>query len=60
MAEPLYDVIEVQIAAPNDERVMAERLTDKNARAFVAMAIARRGLETHFYVQRERKASPHD
>ena len=45
----LVDVIEVRIKAPHVVRVMATRKTAENAEAFINMAIARRGVETHFY-----------
>lgn len=45
----LFDVIEVEIAAPHSTRLMASGLTDENAEAFVKMAVIRRGVKTHFY-----------
>lgn len=45
----LVDVIEVQISAPHSRRVLATKLTPGNAEAFILAAIARRGVDTHFY-----------
>jgi hypothetical protein len=45
----LVDVMEVEIAAPHGKRLMRSGMTEKNAEAFIQMAIARRGVETHFY-----------
>lgn len=48
----LFDVVEVKIAAPHAERVMARGLTEADAGWFINMAIARRGVEHQFYVAR--------
>lgn len=45
----LFDVIEVEIAAPHSKRVMARRMTKGEADSFIKIAVARRGVETHFY-----------
>jgi hypothetical protein len=45
----MFDVIEVEIAAPHAQRVMAERLSKDDAEAFIKIAVARRGVEKHFY-----------
>lgn len=55
-AKPLYDVIEVEIANPENRRVMATGKTEENAEAYIKIAVARRGVETHFYMKR--KAAP--
>lgn len=45
----LVDVVEVQIKAPHERRVMDTGLTKENADAYIKMAIARRGVEHSFY-----------
>ena len=45
----MFDVMEIEIAPPHNKRVMAVDLDEKNAEAFIKMAIARRGVELHFY-----------
>lgn len=45
----LVDVVEVQIKPPHERRIMARKMTPDNAKAFVNMAIARRGVEHSFY-----------
>lgn len=47
--EHLWDVIEVEIAAPHKVRLMATGKTEKNAQAIVDMAVTRRGCENHFF-----------
>ena len=44
----LFDVIAVNIET-GEKRVMATRLEERNAEAFIAMAVARRGVEEEFY-----------
>lgn len=46
------NVIEVQLQKPHAERVLATRLPPADAEAFIKIAIARRGVETHFYTTR--------
>lgn len=43
------DVVEVEIAAPHRVRVMARNKAERDADAIVSMAVARRGVETHFF-----------
>ena len=45
----LVDVVEVQIKAPHDRRIMERGLTKENADAYIKLAVMRRGVETHFY-----------
>ena len=45
----LFDVIEIEIAAPENVRVIAEGKTERNANAIEEMAVIRRGVETHFF-----------
>lgn len=49
----LVDVIEVQIKAPHKIWVMESGLTEKDAEAYIKMAIMRRGVKDQFY-----KAAP--
>ena len=49
----LFDVIAVNIKT-GAERFMAEKKTEPNAEAIVAMAVMRRGVDEEFY-----KAVPH-
>lgn len=51
-SEPMFDVVEVEISEPHRERVLSSGKTEKNAEAIVAMAVARRGVETHIYTVR--------
>ena len=44
----LFDVIE--IANPENVRVIAEGKTERNADAIVKMAVIRRGVEAHFFM----------
>lgn len=44
-----FDVIEVEIKNPHTVHVMDRDKDERNAEAFIKMAIARRGVETHFY-----------
>ncbi len=46
----LFDVIEVEIASPENVRVIAEGKTEGNADAIVKMAVIRRGVENHFFM----------
>lgn len=48
----LVDVIEVQIKAPHEKRVMETGLTKENAEAYIKLAILRRGVENQFYTTR--------
>ena len=52
--EPLFDVVEVEIAAPHSERVMDTGMTATVAKSYVEVAVMRRGCETHFF-----KTVPH-
>lgn len=45
----LFDVIEVEIAAPHRVRVLATGKSERNAEAVINMAVARRGVEEHFF-----------
>lgn len=45
----MHDVVEVEIAAPNKVRVIAENKTEHAAETIVDMAVIRRGVEDHFY-----------
>ncbi len=45
----MFDVIEVQIKAPHETRVMAVDLTENDADAFIKFAVIRRGVEHQFY-----------
>jgi hypothetical protein len=45
----MYDVIEIQTAAPHSVRVLAINKDQKNAEAIVALSIIRRGLDGKFY-----------
>lgn len=45
----LFDVIEVETAAPHRVRVLAANKTEENAEAIVRMAVMRRGVEHHFF-----------
>ncbi len=45
----LLDVIEVQIRAPHTIRIMATSKDEKNAEAFIKMAVVRRGVESSFF-----------
>lgn len=47
----MVDVIEVEIAAPHRVRVMERNKTDEDAEAIIKMAVARRGVEKHFYTK---------
>ena len=49
LANQLFDVVEVQIKAPHEWRVMETRLTKENADAYIKMAVIRRGVEHSFY-----------
>lgn len=49
MSEQLYDVIEVRIKPPHDERMISEAKTKENAEAIVNYAVMRRGVETAFF-----------
>lgn len=53
----LFDVIEVQIAAPHTERVMETGLSQNDAEAFIKIAVMRRGVNTHFYTMRRKVAA---
>ncbi len=44
-----FDVLEIEIRNPINRRVMVEDLSKKDAEAFIYIAIARRGVKTHFY-----------
>lgn len=44
-----YEVYEVEIAPPHRRRLLAHSLSEQGAETFIKMAIARRGVETHFY-----------
>lgn len=48
----LFDVFEVEIAAPHRERKIAAAQTRENAEAFIKIAVARRGVEKHFFTKR--------
>lgn len=45
----MLDVIEVEIAAPHRVRLMAQNKSEKTAEAIIRMAVARRGVEDHFF-----------
>lgn len=45
----LFDVIEVEIGTPNRVRLMGEGKARLNADAILNLAIARRGVERHFF-----------
>lgn len=45
----LFDVIEVEIAAPHRVRVLNAAKTEANAEAIVKMAVMRRGVEHYFF-----------
>jgi hypothetical protein len=45
----LVDVVEVQIKAPHERRVMERGLTKENADAYIKLAVMRRGVENQFY-----------
>ena len=45
----LVDVIEVQINEPHTVRVMESGLTERNAEAFIKLAVMRRGVDNQFY-----------
>lgn len=45
----MFDVIEVEIAPPHRNRLMADDMTERDAEAYMKIAIARRGVEHHFY-----------
>ena len=49
MTEPLYDVRAVNIET-NEERIIANRMTVRNAEACMRMAVMRRGVEVEFFV----------
>lgn len=49
MPEPLLDVIEVQIRTPHTVRVMDRDMTERNAEAYINMAVFRRGVEHSFF-----------
>jgi hypothetical protein len=51
------DVIEVEIAAPHTERMLATRNTEQEAEAIIRLAVMRRGVATHFYVMRPSRTS---
>jgi len=46
----MFDVIEVEIAAPHRVRVISTGKNQKNADAVVAMAVMRRGVEHSFFI----------
>ena len=48
--EKLFDVIAVNMET-NKVRLMAERKTQRNAEAIVAMAVMRRGVEDELFVE---------
>jgi hypothetical protein len=50
--EQTFSVVEVEIELPHVERIMESGLSDRNAEAFIALAVLRRGVETHFYMKR--------
>lgn len=54
MSTGTFDVYEIEIAPPHKRRLMARLMTEAEAEAFIKIAVARRGVETHFY-----KAEPH-
>ena len=43
------DVIEVEICSPHRIRIMARQKSERDAEAFISMAVARRGTEEHFF-----------
>lgn len=45
----LFDVIEVEIAAPHRVRVIDTLKSFRNAEAGVGMAVFRRGVDTHYF-----------
>lgn len=47
--DDLLDVIEVEIKAPHHVRLIAEGKDEKNAEEIIYMAVARRGVEHHFF-----------
>lgn len=52
MSEHLWDVVAVEIKPPNKERIMKRGLTEKNAEAFISIAVARRGVSEEFYTKK--------
>ena len=46
-----FDVIEVEIKAPNRVRVMDRDKTEQNAEAYIKMAVMRRGCQDHFFTK---------
>ncbi|WP_375414398.1 hypothetical protein [uncultured Bradyrhizobium sp.] len=47
----LYDVIEVGMEKPHPVRIITRRTSLKNADAIIATAVARRGVEGHFFTK---------
>lgn len=45
----MFDVIEVQIKAPHEIRVLERNKSKSNAEAIVDMAVCRRGVEEAFF-----------
>ena len=46
----LWDVVAVTIRT-GERRLMDEKKTERNAEAFIQMAVMRRGVETEFYIK---------
>jgi hypothetical protein len=46
----LMNVVEVRIQPPHERRVIAEAKSPDEAEAIIKMAVARRGVEDHFFV----------
>ncbi|HEY4722211.1 MAG TPA: hypothetical protein VII92_10215 [Anaerolineae bacterium] len=53
MTEKLFDVVEVEIAHPHNERILAAGKIKTEAEATIKLAVMRRGVGHHFYTMRE-------
>lgn len=54
MADDEFEIVEVEIEPPHNERVMDVVMGERNAEAYINMAVMRRGVDTHFYKKRPR------
>jgi hypothetical protein len=48
-----FDVLEVEIKEPHRVRVLGRDRTAESADGFIKFAVARRGVESHFYIKKQ-------
>lgn len=48
----MLDILEIEIAPPHRVRVMTTMASEKEAQAFIDIAVIRRGVENHFFTTR--------